>query len=464
MLKLLLRLWWLQQRRNFSWKDAIIGFYIVFLYCAVGFGFYLGFTEDGGELFENGVPSVLGIGLTLGILVPDILSKFVMKRDVTAMDDYVKSRPIPEKIWNRFLLVANLGNFWNYVLPVLMLPVLFWLQSAWQAILTFFMILTYSYINGIYITCYRKATDFMLKWPLVLGWLGMYVVLFCYLVFFSWMPIGLLNIGMFVLAGLVFVGLVAYLYNIKIYNENRHKTSRFHTFGKTSLFTLQYIGLMRAKRIRNMVLLMVIIFFFDSLMMAFLPEIDEATVGQNRLILYVVGDVLLPSVVLSQWTFGIEANFFQGLMTKPIQVERLLRNCYYFYLSISGVMAILAIAFIFIADEITVFSILGAFATAVIINLTNLPTCLFSTRLEIFNTSMFSVQGANTKINLYGILFLIPLGMLAGVYYLWGEMVWCAVSVTLAIIAAIVHRKVIGKLAVIYLNRKYQRLEKYMEK
>lgn len=463
MLKLLLRLLWLQKRRDFSWKEALVGAYILVFYFIFGFSFYLTCVKDGREIFDDGVPATLGVGIVLGVLIPDIISKLIMKRDATAMDDYLKSRPVPEKLWNRFLLLANLGSFWNYVLPVLMLPVLFWLTNVSQAFLIFLMLLAFSFIDGIYITCYRKAQEFMLKWPLVLGWLGMYMVLLGYMLLFSWMPAWMLNLGLFVWAGLVFAGLLLYLYNLKIYNENYHKALRFHTFRKTTLYSLQYVGLMRAKRVRNMVLMMVVMFFFDSLLMLCTPMLDGGEVSRGNLIMYVVGDVLLPSVVLSQWTFGIEANFFQGLMTKPVRVAQLLRNCYYFYLSISGVMAILALSFLFITDGISVFSIVGAFAMAVTINLTNLPTCLFSTRLEIFNTSLFSMQGANTKINLYGILFLIPLGIMAGVYYLWGELVWCVVSVGLGIMAFACHRKVIAKLASVYERRKYQRMEKYMD-
>ena len=43
MLKLLLRLWWLQQRRNFRKRDAFVACYIIFLYVMVGVGFYQGY-------------------------------------------------------------------------------------------------------------------------------------------------------------------------------------------------------------------------------------------------------------------------------------------------------------------------------------------------------------------------------------------------------------------------------------
>lgn len=461
MLKILLRLWWLQQRRNFTWKDALVGGYIVLLYVIVGVSFYIGSTFDGDTLLKDGVPSVLCASLVLGMIVPDMILKIPMKRDCTAMDDYIKSRPIPEKVWNRFLLLTNLASFWNYVVPVLMLPMLFWLLSVPQAIMAFLLMLIYSYIDGIYITCYRKTTEWMLRWPLVLGWFGMGAILTVYLILFAWMPAFLQVVGMLVWAVLILAGLLTYLYHIKIYNECHRKVSRFHSFSKMNLFSLQYVGLLRAKRVRNMVLIMVVIFFADSLLMALMPSED----GRNTtsLVVYVVGDVILPSLVLSQWTFGIEANFFQGLMTKPIGVAQLLRNCYYFYLSISGVMTILAIVFVLISPEIHLATLLGAFAMAVFVNLFNLPTCLFSSRLEIFSNTMFNMQGANMKINLYGIAFLLPLAALGGVYYLWGEMVWCLVCVALAALCLLVHRQVIGWVAASYEHRRYERMEKYME-
>ncbi len=47
------------------------------------------------------MPALLGAGIVVGMLIPDIIMKMVMKRDITAMDDYVKSRPVPEKIWKQ---------------------------------------------------------------------------------------------------------------------------------------------------------------------------------------------------------------------------------------------------------------------------------------------------------------------------------------------------------------------------
>ncbi len=465
MLKLLLKLWWLQQRRNFHKRDAIVGCYLLFLYVVMGVSFYHGYTKNGGDMDAEDMPATLGAGIAIGMLILDIIMKMVMKRDITAMDDYVKSRPVPEKIWNRFLLTTNLVSFWNYVLPVLMLPVfIFLLPTAGQVIVSFLLFLAFSYIDGIYITCWRKATEFMLKWPLVLGWLGMYAILIGYMIVGSVFPVWMIWAGLFVLAFAVFAGLTVYLYHLKIYNEQKRKVSRFRGFNHISLFSLQYIGTMRAKRIRNMVIMITAIFLFDAYLFALTPmETDGAMNQDGMAVLYVVGAILLPSVCLSQWTFGVEANFFQGLMTKPVKIEQMLQNCFYFNVLVSACALLLTIPFLFLDAGISVWVLVCGLGLAVFVNLFNLPTCLFSSRLEIFSSSMFSMQGANMKINLFGVVFLIPLGGAAAVYYFFGETAWCITCIALSIIAVVLHRWFISKIAAIFYKNRYKRMEKFME-
>lgn len=464
MLKLLLRLWWLQQHRNFHKRDAFVASYIIFLYVVMGVSFFLSFTENGGDLEGEDLPALLGADMVVGFLIPDMIMKMVMKRDITAMDDYVKSRPVPEKIWNKFLLTTNLMSFWNYVLPLLTLPVFFYVLSAAQAVASFFLFLAFSYIDGIYITCYRKATEWMLKWPLILGWIGMFVVLVGYMFIASFFPVWMGWIGIFLLAGAVFSGLTVYLFQEKIYNERKYKVSKFRGFNHINLFSLQYIGTMRAKRIRTMVIMITAIFLFDAYLFALLP----AEVGHDGMdkvamtTLYVVGAILLPSVVLSQWTFGIEANFFHGLMTKPIKVDQMLRNCFYYYMVVSAIALLLTLPFLFLQVGIGIWVLIGGFCLAVFINLFNLPTALFSSRLEIFQTSMFSMQGANMKINLYAIAFLLPLSGMIAIYSYFGEMIWCIICVILAILSIAIHKCFITKIAAIFEKNKYKRMEKFM--
>lgn len=111
-------------------------------------------------------------------------------------------------------------------------PHAFWMLSVPQAIVGYLLMQAFSFINGIYVTCYYKTTDWMLRWPLLLGWIGMGAILTAYLVCFAWMPGFLINIGMAVWAVLIITGLLFYLYNLKIYNEHKQKTSRFRSLAR----------------------------------------------------------------------------------------------------------------------------------------------------------------------------------------------------------------------------------------
>ena len=404
MLRLLLRLWWFQQRRNFCKRDAVVGCYVLFLYVAIGVGFYQGFTESGGDLTFVVSSSELGFGMVVLMLLPDLLLKWVMKKDVSAMDDYVKSRPVPRSTWLRFLWVANLMSFWNYVVPAMMLPVFFYFFPVEQAMVDFLLLLILSYLDGVALTFLR----------------------------------------------------------LQVYGEPKRGDASLRGFSHVRLFSLQYIGILRAKRVRRMLLIVSAIFLVDAYAYALMPmEYRTETLISSSYVTYVVGVILIPSVTLSQWTFGVEANFFQGLMTKPVRIEQLLCNCFYFYVVVSAIAFVLVLPILFFDDEFSVFVMIGALGLAVFINLFNLPTCLFSSRLEIFKNTFWGMQKSGMKVNLYAAAFLVPLGWVVAVYYFFGETVWWVTCVALAFVSMLAHKWVIGKIAAIFYARKYERMEKF---
>jgi len=214
-----------------------------------------------------------------------------------------------------------------------------------------------------------------------------------------------------------------------------------------------------------MVIMVTAIFLFDAYLFALLPAEAGQEMGDKVAMttLYVAGSILLPSVVLSQWTFGIEANFFHGLMTKPVKVKQMLQNCFYYYMVVSAIALLLTLPFLFLETGIGIQVLISGFSLAVFINLFNLPTALFSSRLEIFQTSMFSMQGANLKINLYAIAFLFPLAGVCAVYHFFGETAWCITCVAMAVFSIAIHKWFIAKIAAIFEKNKYKRMEKFME-
>lgn len=456
MLKLLIRLWWLHKSRTFTKRELIVGLYFFMLYVVVLVGFYLGFSMYDGSVEDNiDTPSVVGLIIAAFLLVPDIIMKMSMKGDAVFMDDYLKSRPVPERIWGVFLLFSNVTNFLNYLLPIIMLPFLFFLFGWKLAVADFALMLFLSYADSLFVTCFRRTSDNFLRFSLIAGWFIMLAAMSLILLFSVLLPVWMQYIGMFVLAFAVLSGLVVFLANEENYDESRHKAVRHRSLGKVTLFTMQLYGLIRAKRLRVMVMLMFLIFIFDAYIDVWISPEDAS------LVLYTVLAVIMPSLVLSQWTFGVEANFFSGLITKPVTVEEMLDNCYYFYILLSFVGALFMIPVLFFTSKFTLLMLIASFSIALFINLFNMPTCLFSTRLELFSNSFFNMQGANMKINFYSLALLLPAAIFVGIYLLCGPVIWSIVSIVTGVISIAVHRKVIKLVAMRFVARRYSRLETF---
>lgn len=458
MLKLLLRLWWLRKRRDFQKRDIVLAIYMLLAYACIGVGLYLGMVTSGMSVSSVSLPPIVGLVFVLTTLLPDILPKLLMKSGVTIMDDYLKARPVKERTWNVFVLLTNLLSFWCYLVPVLFLPFLIWLLNIWQAVACFFMMILFSLANSMFVTCFRRTSDWFLRTSLIAGWILMAISATFSVLFFLWASPWFQDVVLTLLALAVIAGLVVFMAHEDNHDESRHKVTRQHSIGKVTPFTMQFYGVIRAKRMRNMVLFAFLILLADDYFMAFVSEPGDVSVT-----VFAIFDILLPSLALSQWTFGVEANFFQGLMTKPISVRQLLSNCYYFYIILSFVAAVCMVPMLFIWPDFTVLLFFGGLGMALFINLFNLPTCLFSSRLELFSQSFFNMQGANMKINLYSLSLLIPFGISAVVWLVFSAEVWAVMSIVLGVASLIVHKPVIAWIAAKFNSRRYERMESFMK-
>ena len=70
MLRLLLRLWWLQQRRNFHKRDAFCGVLHHLPVCGDGRELLSQLHREWGELGGEDMPALLGAGIVVGMLIP----------------------------------------------------------------------------------------------------------------------------------------------------------------------------------------------------------------------------------------------------------------------------------------------------------------------------------------------------------------------------------------------------------
>lgn len=450
MLKLLLKLWATQKRRDFKWGRFLGETYFFALFMIVSstvtYVFYSETEAAGG--MESAIPFIAA-----ALIIPDFLNKLLMKHDETVMDHYLKSKPIPERAWNRFLLITNLFSFWNWAIPVLLLPLCV-LFLPWQLVLPAFLLLMgVSLVGGVAITAFCRAKGWTNKWPVLAAMAIWQIIALAYSLTVIILPWGV-HVAIFLLlcAGAVAV-FYNYLCDLRRYDESQARADRLF-LGASSLFSMEYISVLRSKRLRVATLILPLVFVFNCY--------TQQTNGLNVMFyLMLVFAIFAPSMMLGQWVFGIEGNYFDGLWTKPVSIREILSNKFRFYALLNIAPTLMVAPLIWMAHLSPWLLLATWLFTAGFANLTLMPTSLISSRIELFQSAFFNYQGASLSVNLYGLVVIIPIALYCLCTWLLSPET-CAVVLSLTGIAGFaLHPVVIGRLARIYEQRRYKCFERY---
>ena len=449
-MKILLKLWADQKRRDFKWGRFLGEAYFFALFTFVSIIITYAVYEETGstEGAEVAVPFI-----AVAIILPDFLNKLVMKHDETVMDHYLKSKPISNRVWNRFLLVTNLFSFWNWAMPMLLLPfcVLF---LPWTLVLpSFLLLLAVSMVGGVARTALSKAKGWTNKWPVLVAMVIWLIVAMMYALAAIIMPWGIHLVGFILLC----IGAIAVFYNylcdLRRYDESQAKAGRLF-LGASSLFSMEYISVLRSKRLRVAVLVLPLVFVFNT----YTQLVNGLNVVFYSMLLF---EIFAPSMMLGQWVFGIEGNYFDGLWSKPLDIREILRNKFWFYAALNAVATLLVVPVLWLSDLSP--WVLGAawLFTAGFANLTLMPTALISSRLELFQSAFFNYQGASLAINVYGLIVLVPIAIFCVCAWLLSPMMCALVLAGIGLVGFALHWFVINKLADAYERRRYTCFERY---
>ena len=449
-MKILLKLWADQKRRDFKWGRFLGEAYFFALFTFVSIIITYAVYEETGstEGAEVAVPFI-----AVAIILPDFLNKLVMKHDETVMDHYLKSKPISERVWNRFLLVTNLFSFWNWAMPMLLLPfcVLF---LPWTLVLpSFLLLLAVSMVGGVARTALSKAKGWTNKWPVLVAMVIWLIVAMMYALAAIIMPWGIHLVGFILLC----IGAIAVFYNylcdLRRYDESQAKAGRLF-LGASSLFSMEYISVLRSKRLRVAVLVLPLVFVFNT----YTQLVNGLNVVFYSMLLF---EIFAPSMMLGQWVFGIEGNYFDGLWSKPLDIREILRNKFWFYAALNAVATLLVVPVLWLSDLSP--WVLGAawLFTAGFANLTLMPTALISSRIELFQSAFFNYQGASLAINVYGLIVLVPIAIFCVSTWLLSPMMCALVLAGIGLVGFALHWVVINKIADAYERRRYTCFERY---
>ena len=464
MLKLLLSLRYSLWRRNFSWKKFLVVLYLVGVMLMMIVGILFASYAMLAGLLGNLPPAALAIALVAMLALPDFILKMIWNTDAVVMDDFLRTKPVPSRVWNRFMAILLTVDPWNLVMPMFVALVGAWLLPAGITVLAVVAALVQTLMLSWLVADIHKAPDIEHSLPLWIGavvyylgmtGLGVFLVMMAKMFHLPGSP--WTELVLFIVLDIVLTA-VLYLYfcRMRAYDEHEQHANTVRSVGDVTLFSTEYLSVWRSKRFRAPIIMFTVLFLLQCYTM---PADESNRTFINLYLYFLLG---WPSMYLGQWVFGVEGNYFHGLWTKPYSVEHVLQNKYKFFILLTLCMAVLLIPAIFLmglrpTTLLAMILFLGCGH-----NLLMMPTCLFSTRLDLFTSSFFNYQGANMRITVYSLILLIPLAIYTictlALPPLWGDALMAAIG--LATLA--VHRPCIRKLAQKWKDNRYRNMERYL--
>ena len=230
-------------------------------------------------------PPLLGAGICLGFIVPDFLFKLIFEHDQTVMDAFIRTRPISQSSWDRFLSVSQFWKASNLSMPLILAPACFLFMPFRWGLVTLLVLYLFSVFGGFLVMLFKHKGNYPLE------------------------------------------------------KQVSAKAGRsFRTGSGHHVFGIQSRSFLRSKRLKTSVLVLTGVFFFQFISQGF------AEIGRFDSV-FLTFTILYAAIGLSQWGLSIEANFFCGIWTKPIPVHRLLEDKFLFSALLGGVTALVAIPF-----------------------------------------------------------------------------------------------------------------------
>ncbi len=460
MVKVLLRLWWVQKKRTFDWKK--LGILIYFFLCIVMMigGFLWGVDANLTKILHDQSLQIAAVPIAMGVIPICLMSMFLMKIEENGMDNAIKSRPISKLTWGQFIVVSSIVDYWTAFPPILMAIVAVLIMPFGYALLTFVLAYMLSVTIALFVTSVRLSNDHLLT---IATWVGFA----CFLMFLTFVMI----VGVSMLTGVALAfaigvitvlyacSLFVFIYNLDGYNEQKKHKTYSSKHSKVGRFTMEWAALWRTKRFKKPIILFLLFFTGEAYLMVNLNETDMNSSVISSCYLFFIFIILYAPLMLGQFMLGIEANFIDGLLTKPYALEDHLLAKYYFFMCLNALSALLlvpGVVFNLWGLDLIIASVVFSFA----IDLLLFITCLKSRRIDLFSSGFFNYQGANMGFNVYGLMPIVGIGIYIALLIMLPSIYLAeAILFLLGFLAFVVHKRIIKMIAKRFMERKYARLE-----
>lgn len=349
-------------------------------------------------------PPVAVMLVMSGFIVPDFIFKLFIQHDNTVMDAFLKTRPISQSIWDRFL---SLSHFWtptNLMMPLMMAPACF------------------------------------LFLPLRLG-ITELLILYLASVF-----------------GGFLIMLIKHRGSYQSEKQVSARTGKTVKAGKGSgAIGLQVKSVLRSKKMKTMLIYLGILFYIQYI--SYSLDHDRSSYMYLMFLFYYIYAL---SALIPQYGFCIEANFFAGLWTRPTSVFKLLNDKYWFgiILGALAVLTCLPVAFWTkrpMMDSVSFFLYVSGF-----VNMGLLVDAYKSRPIDLFGKTFFNYQGSqNTFKGTSFVILLVAMAIGVAVPLVLPGWKSQAILSALGVVGFLVHRPFFRWVEGRFLKDRYKYMEKY---
>lgn len=414
-MKTLTTLYFRQLWRTADKKSWIGKGYLLFCLWAIEIALGYGLTSDEqiAHLLARLSPALVAIFSAVAFL-PDLFYKLIFTDDKIAMDAFLKSRPISQEKWERFLWLQQLWKTENLQMSVIWAPIIFIVLPFGWALCLFFLLYLISVFNGIALMELRGGS---------------------------------------------------------LYNEQNRKTLKAKENGfverltKSSVFALQIKSFLRSKRLKTSTLFLTAYFAIFGYVNTYNSVVGGEVDVQFTGFFFLLFAVVFPSINLGQYAMGIEANYFNGLWTKPLSLKRLLEDKYRLYAVITCCTSLIYVPACLLG-WISWLQLIGVLIFGIgFCNSMILINGFKCSPFDIFGKTFFNYQGGGSTFSVKLIIVMLIIMILpVFLWYVLSPIWFCLTLSGLGIAGHLLRGKLFEWIMRDFEKNKYKYMEKYQNK
>lgn len=389
------------------------------------------------------------------MMIPDFVVKCLFMDIPISSDTFIRARPVSERASLVVLMSAAVANLWNLATPCILSALFYGVLGFSNAMVSAFVLFLSSAVNSLAVFTYHRADGFYNKFYVILIGFMWLPVLF----FFCFNPLRLSWYCSMLLITVLFfsAAYVLYRYNLEltVYPETKDSSVKV-LFSYVNPYFVDAVGILRTNKLKVQLFLPILficqLYLMDS---NYLPK---------GAILSMMPLVMTSSVLVGSFAFGLEANFFDGIWSRPCNIYKMLIHKYLFYMLLT--LFYTTILFILVNDSLDIPAISYISQCLFVIGIINVVLLLSifdSDRIDLYSTSYIDYQSSCSTLFGNSMLPAIPLAIDIAITLLIPTTLSSVIVGCIGLLGLVMSPIVIRLIARKYEHGRYSHFERYRE-